>query len=61
MRKAIRPKEDMYRFNLVLPRNLILKVEKMAQDNRRSVTQQIISSLEWATREVRLDEPTQPS
>lgn len=53
--------EPKHRFMLILPVDLYLKVQQMARMNHRSVTGQIISALEWSTREVTLDEPTEPS
>lgn len=60
LRKTARKKEKQHRFHFAMPQSLFDKLEKMAHDNNRSVTSQIISALQWTTREVKLDESQQP-
>lgn len=58
--RSTRKKEEKHRFNLVMPESLFRKAVILAHDNNRSVTMQIISALQWATREIELDESQQP-
>lgn len=51
--------EERYKFLLVLPHDLMRKVKIVAKRDHRTVTAQIISALEWMTREVKDDESTQ--
>lgn len=49
--------EEMRRFNLVIPTNLYEKVQSAAKRDRRTVTAQILLSLEWMTREMEEESP----
>lgn len=55
-RKPIPP--EKVRFQLVLPKTLYKRLVMMAEQNHRSVTQQIITAIEWNCREIN-NEPTQ--
>lgn len=53
--------EEVRRFNLTIATKLYEKVQFVAKRDHRTVTAQIVCALEWMTREVVVDEPTQPS
>lgn len=46
----------IHRFNIAIPEELWERVQLAAQQNRRSVTQQILVALDWTTRTFRKEE-----
>lgn len=56
--KKARDPNTLHRFQLVLPKDLFERLVVVAEQRNRSITQQIISAIEWTCRETH-DEPTQ--
>lgn len=45
----------IHRFNIAIPEDLWERVQKAADQNRRSVTRQILCALDWTTRTFKED------
>lgn len=53
-----RDPDSVHLFNIAIPKELFKRLTVVAKQRNRSITQQIISAIEWTCRETH-DEPTQ--